>query len=118
MTDRASLTAGTTTDHAYCHCILITQIQHTEWRSNSSHMRLTLPEIALSFSAIDGDATISIGKDAHTRYRCLAASHTVVVLTLDGISQCTLLSSLLSVGLLFHQRHRLRPNYVLLSVTR
>src|SRR5437588_2882716 len=111
MTDRTGLTAGTTTDHAYCHCILITQIQHTEWRSNSSHMRLTLPEIALSFSAIDGDTAIAIGKDAHTSYRCLAASHTVVVLTLVGISQRKFSSSLLCLGVLFQQRLRSRPNY-------
>src|SRR5258708_18933695 len=116
MTNCARLTAGTATHDMYSHCIFIAQIQHTEWPSNGSHMCLTLPEIALSISAIDSDAPIAIGKDAHTSYRCLAAPHTVVVITLVGISQRKLSSSLLCLSVFFQQCLRPRPNYWMLSL--
>src|SRR5437660_11912999 len=86
MPDSASLTAGATADYAHSYGIIIAQVKHTKWGRNRCQMRISLPKIGPGGFAIDSDTAIAIGEDAHTSYRRLAPPHTIVILTLDGLS--------------------------------
>src|SRR5690348_14433071 len=86
MSDSSCLTAGATADHAHSDRIIIAQVKHTKRGRNRCQMRIPLPKIGPCGFAIDCDTAIAIREDAHTSYRRLAPPHTIVILTLDGLS--------------------------------
>src|SRR5438876_7010667 len=121
MTDSPGLASGSTTKHAYRHVIGVIQVEQAQRGIHRGHNSFTRPKIGLSSFAIDGYRSISIRVQTHTGYSRLAPSHTIVILTFDGIGQRRFSSSLLSLGSLaglLQQCLRTCPGNGLLSLVR
>src|SRR6059058_497129 len=87
VTNSARLSAGTTTNNANRDGICVAQIKQTQGGVHCGKRGFTSAKIGLGTFPVDGNTAITVGVQAHAGYSRLAASHTVVILTFDGICQ-------------------------------
>src|SRR5258706_9422907 len=95
MTNCTGLAARTAARNAHRHRVCLGQFEQAQRSINRRRQCLALPKIHTATFVIDGDRTITVGEETHTRYSRLAPSHTIIILTSNGISQGSFSSSLL-----------------------
>src|SRR5436305_4510998 len=99
VADRACLTTAAATDDAHTHVKGIAYFEQAQRGGDGGGQGFALAKILTAVFAIDGDAAITVGEEAHAGYSRLAPSHAIVILAFVGIGHCRFSSSLLFCAL-------------------
>src|SRR5712691_6355802 len=95
VTDGSRLSAGAAADDTHSHGVGVFQFEQAQGGNQGGGGGLALTEVLARAFAVHDNGAITIGEETHAGYSRLASSHSIVVLTFNGIDHCRFSSSLL-----------------------
>src|SRR5439155_23150877 len=81
------LSTNSTTNDADGHVVGITEFEYAQGGFHGCHRCLARAKIGTGGFAVDGNAAITIGEQAHAGHSRLAPSHTIIVFTFGSVGQ-------------------------------